>query len=169
MHTVRVIGIGSAYGDDQLGWVTVERLAACLPADYPVSCLRCESPNQLFWLISEAKLVILIDAVYTGKFLGMIHRWQDAAIADLPKAKLSSHGVVISQIWTLANNLQCAPDESRVYGIEINPEYVDFQCSLSSEVETAVDKLLLELTVILKAYFEDNNLCKPLTKKNSAL
>ena len=159
MHTVRVIGIGSAYGDDQLGWVAVERLLTELPKYYPVSCLRCESPNQLFWLISEARLVILVDAVYTGKSLGMIHRWQDAALAELPKAKLSSHGVVISQIWALANNLQCAPDKSRVYGIEINPEFVTFQSPLSPEVENAVDKLLQELTVIIKAYFEDNNLC----------
>jgi hydrogenase maturation protease len=155
MHAVRVIGIGSAYGDDQLGWLAVERLAAELATDYPVSCLRCESPNQLFWLISEAKLVILVDAVYTGKSLGMIHRWQDAALAELPKAKLSSHGVVISQIWALANNLQCAPEASRVYGIEINPEQVTFQSALSPEVETAITTLLRELRIVLKTYFED--------------
>lgn len=157
MHAVRVIGIGSAYGDDQLGWVVVERLLAELPVDYPVSCLRCESPNQLFWLISEAKLVILIDAVYTGQSLGLIHRWQNAAIAELPKAKLSSHGVVISQIWALANSLQCAPCESYVYGIEINPEQVTFQSLLSPEVETAIVTLLRELIIILKTYFENNS------------
>ena len=156
MHPVRVIGLGSAYGDDQLGWGVIARLTAELPANYPVSCLRCESPNQLFWLISEANLVILIDAVYTDELLGTIYRWQDAAIAELPKAKLSSHGVVVSQIWALANNLQCAPDKSLVYGIEINPASVAFQSSLSSEVEIAVETLLRELKLILKAYFEDN-------------
>lgn len=161
MHAVRVIGIGSAYGDDQLGWVVVERLLTELTVDYPVSCLRCESPNQLFWLISEAELVILIDAVYTGESLGMTHCWQATEIADLPKAKCSSHGVQISQIWTLADSLQCAPKAGFVYGIEINPEHTTFQSVLSPEVEISVENLLRALIVVLKVYFENNHPKKP--------
>jgi hydrogenase maturation protease len=123
VHPLRIIGIGSAYGDDQLGWRVVERLQAALPADIPVDLLLCASPaSELFGLMADAHIIILVDAVHSGIMpIGHCDCWQE--FTQLPEHGLSSHGVDIATILQLTEILgQLA--RWKVYGVEIGMEYL---------------------------------------------
>ncbi|MEZ5672990.1 MAG: hydrogenase maturation protease [Thiotrichaceae bacterium] len=141
-HPFRIIGIGSAYGDDQLGWQIVEQLQATLPADIPVDLLICASPaSELLGLMAHADTIILVDAVHSGTSpLGHFHCWQE--LAQLPHQGLSSHGVDIATMLQLAEILGQL-QHWKLYGVEIGLEYLNqINVPLSQPITATIPKLI---------------------------
>ncbi len=114
---IRVIGIGSPFGDDRAGLEVARRLAAEPPAGATV-CLADRPGVDLLELIDGAAAVILLDAARSEAPAGTVH---DLALDDVPRAPLrfvSSHGLGVAEVLALARALGRLPPRGRVIAIE---------------------------------------------------
>lgn len=121
---IRILGIGSPFGDDRAGWEAAEmlqqsrRLGAASPQ---VEIRRLDRPGLLLvGQLAGTAQVILIDAVRSGAAIGAIHRF-DGAELSRPGPALSSHAGGVVEAVQLARALGDLPLHLLVYGIEVNP------------------------------------------------
>ena len=121
---VHIIGVGSPFGDDRLGWVAAEALQrssavnALEPGRIVISIL--DRPGaMLLALWDEADHVILIDAVRSGAVPGTRHR---LSVSDLADSRLpaTSHGFSVAAALELARVLGNLPDRLLLRGIEMD-------------------------------------------------
>ncbi len=118
MSSVRILGIGSPWGDDQAGWLTIDALLArgVRPG---VAVEKLDRPGaRLIPLLENASWVILIDAMQSDGQPGRIRRFSQQ---DWPgyRQGLSSHGVGVLDALSLAQAMACLPVRLDLYGIEI--------------------------------------------------
>lgn len=123
MTEVRVLGLGSFFGDDQLGWEVI-KLLKNQPLVSKISSktlsLKCCYPKELLDEMRGAKCVFLIDAVRSGQAaVGSIHRFENEAIVHHLPSHLSSHDVGVSSMLQLGEVLGILPKHIVFYGIEI--------------------------------------------------
>ncbi|CAM2920907.1 hydrogenase expression/formation protein [Legionella steigerwaltii] len=147
MTIIKVLGVGSPFGDDQVGWKVVEELKHQLSIDTDVSPFvvieRCDRPGvRLIELMSGFNTVFIIDAVKSGNAIGTIHRFQKEALLDSAPG-FSTHDLGIIQALQLASALNELPDNLLFYGIEI--DVITFDTTLSLHVENAITDLALQL------------------------
>jgi len=138
MKAMRIFGIGSPFGDDQVGWRVVEWLQnqKSLQKNWHLEC--CDRPGlNLLNLIQDATVAILIDAVQSGAPLGTIHVWNND-ITHYETDQLSTHGFGLSDALQLGKTLDCLPNTLIIYGIEINQLNNE---TLSESAENAAKKL----------------------------
>lgn len=119
---IRIIGIGSPFGDDQLGWHVADALKhSCYPdhlAPQQLTCIKTDRPGAgLVELMKGADLVILIDAMESGVSPGTVRRFEGREIEDVT-APLSSHGFGVASALALAQVLDDIPARVILYGIE---------------------------------------------------
>ena len=121
---VHIIGVGSPFGDDRLGWVAAESLQrspvlnGLEPGRIVISIL--DRPGaMLLTLWDEADHVILIDGVRSGAVPGTRHR---LSVSDLAGSRLpaTSHGFGVAAALELARVLGNLPDRLLLYGIEMD-------------------------------------------------
>lgn len=140
MSKLDVLGIGSPFGDDQLGWEVVKLLQQnpalyCFSSDQlHITC--CDRPGMhLLELMKPAQTVVLIDAIKTGATIGTVHRFQNEEIEDVGDP-LSTHALGIAAAMKMGATLQVLPPKVVLYGIEIGD--VQFQFALSKSIKKAV-------------------------------
>lgn len=121
---VHIIGVGSPFGDDRLGWVAAESLQrssamnALEPGRIVISIL--DRPGvMLVTLWDEADHVIVIDAVRSGAVPGTRHR---LTVSDVNATRLpaTSHGFGVAAALELARALGNLPDRLLLRGIEMD-------------------------------------------------
>jgi len=101
---VRIVGIGSALGADQIGWLAAHRLEAeGFRERYPANMVDvdiCCSPALLTAQSCSAQAMILLDAYYSDDPAGSVRRF---AVDDLDTVHqpASSHGFDIRQALEL--------------------------------------------------------------------
>ena len=141
---VLVIGVGNLYrGDDGVGLGVARKLKAGQPPD---TIIREESGEgaALIEAWQGASAVIIVDAVQSGSQAGTIHRL-DAGRRRVPSRffHYSTHAFSVAEAVELARMLKQLPPRLIIYGIEGK----NFQSGegLSSEVETAVGKVVLRI------------------------
>lgn len=116
----RVIGVGSPFGDDAVGWAVLEALEA-LPLPAGVELLRCGPPAAvLLSLLRDAQEVVLVDAVDTGEPPGTLRFWDGAEVLEA-RAALSSHGLDLAAVLALGQALGELPPRLRLCGVAIAP------------------------------------------------
>jgi hydrogenase maturation protease len=124
--TVHIIGIGSPFGDDRLGWAAAEALQRSFLAGAGelgrITISVLDRPGAL--LLAEfrwADSVIVLDAVRSGAPPGTCHRFDDTG--NLPAAGFpaSSHGFGVVAALELARVLGNLPSRLLLRGIEIDP------------------------------------------------
>ena len=142
MNSIRVIGVGSPYGDDQLGWTIVEQLKAkFIDTKQHVSLLRCETPaTELLTYLDQAQCAIVIDAIHTDLPVGQVCSWHQLSV--LPTTSVSSHGLDLTTLLQLAASLNQLPAQWMVCGIVIDPENKQLNHSLSPPVQQAIPTLI---------------------------
>ena len=154
MTPVRIIGIGSPFGDDRLGWDVVDALEASglLSGFAPawVSANRCDRPGSaLLALTQGAEAIILIDAMRTGRAPGTICR---LAIHELQAAAgvVSSHGLGVAESLALGQALELLPPTVAIYGIEAQQTAPESGVSLraSAAVPTLLQAIAAELRAL---------------------
>ncbi|MEK7991691.1 MAG: hydrogenase maturation protease [Thiotrichaceae bacterium] len=139
MNPIRVIGIGSPYGDDQLGWKVIDALENTF--SQPVSLLRCEAPvTDLLTYLKQAEFAILVDAIHAELPIGQICSWSQLSL--LPETSVSSHGMNLMTLLQLAENLGQSPHQWIVCGIVADSKHLVLHDSLSPAVSKAMPKLL---------------------------
>ncbi|OEH47200.1 hypothetical protein lpari_01800 [Legionella parisiensis] len=147
MNLIKILGIGSPFGDDQAGWKVIETLKQqiVLPSEI-IQHVMIESYDRpgirLLELINDAHTVFLIDAIKSNKGIGTIHQFKkDDIIA--PGNQFSTHDLGVLQALQLASALNTLPNNIIFYGIEIDVIVMD--STLSPCVQSAVEKLAAQL------------------------
>ena len=123
---LRVIGVGSPFGADRLGWETVQLLqrrpvlASLQPAC--LSLLQLDRPGAaLLDYLSGAEEVIILDAMKNGGRPGQLLRLTGEAVGQAP-VKLSSHGFGLRETLNLARVLGESPGQTWLMGIEVGEQ-----------------------------------------------
>ena len=150
-NRIQLIGVGSPFSDDRLGWVAAEALQcssvvqAVEPGRMVVSIL--DRPGAMLlahW--QDADNVILIDAVHSGAAPGTLHCLTAAELASggLPA---SSHGFGIACALELGRALGNFPGRVFLYGLEIDPAHAG--PSLSPAVQSALPGFIRRIEQVL--------------------
>lgn len=138
VSTVRVIGIGSPFGADCIGWQVVEALQDRLderggpnPDVLDVQVVIADRPGvDVLRLMQGVRWAILVDAVVardetpTGDD-GAIARWPRWLQRDELQAlslEHSSHAVGVSEALALGEVLGQLPDRLSILGIGVEPD-----------------------------------------------
>lgn len=130
MGEIRVIGIGSPFGADRLGWIVIDALRT-YPALAHITLLQCHQPGELANLLAGCQHAILIDALIASHPPGTLLR---LGLADLPSAGfgISSHGFGVNEAMQLADVLGNLPPTLIVLGLEVGdpnhelkPEWIE--------------------------------------------
>lgn len=111
-----VIGLGTAFGDDRIGWEVVARLPAALPAG--VRCCTTSDPLSVIEAPVGCELLIVIDACNGAGLPGTVHRfeWPDARLVTVES--MSSHGVGLAEALDLAATLGRLPPKAVILSVE---------------------------------------------------
>lgn len=147
MSELHVLGIGSPFGDDQLGLQVVNllqqqpTLSGMNPQQLHLE--YCDRPGMhLLELMKPAQTVFLIDAIKTGATIGKIHCFQNAEIENIADS-LSTHALGVAAAMKMGNVLQLLPQKVVLYGIEI--DNVQCQFTLSEPIEQAIKLLAVRI------------------------
>ncbi|MDH5511973.1 MAG: hydrogenase maturation protease [Gammaproteobacteria bacterium] len=140
MKRVLVIGIGSPFGDDRLGWEAAETLrrsgdiSAATGGIIEISHL--DHPGSLVTMPwRDTDCVILLDAVRSGALPGTPHCLAADELAGAGLA-CSSHGFGVAEAVGLIRALGGMPSRLWVRGIEADPSWAGM--SLSPAVASAL-------------------------------
>ena len=148
IQTVKVIGIGSPFGDDRLGWVAIDHIKQKRLDQHTNNRLileSCDRPGaQLLDLMRDSDSVILIDAVKSNKVpVGTLHCLKNDEINTI-NACLSTHSFGVGQALQLARVLEDLPQEVILYGLEIDDK--NKGDTLSEAVQRNLDCLIKHVT-----------------------
>lgn len=147
MKLIKVLGIGSPFGDDQVGWKVAEVLKKHMSTYVNTpQHLIIESHDRpgmrLIELMSGASAVFIIDAVKSNSEAGTIHRFKNNEIFAA-ETRFSTHDIGVSQALQLGSALNLLPDNIIVYGIEIDTS--ESGTILSHKVEHAIELVVVQL------------------------
>lgn len=119
-----ILGIGSPFGNDSLGWqvvdALVERGVQQMLAPHEVRLEKADRPGLLLLeRMRGTDCVILIDALLGGGMSGRVHRLgvSDLARGDL---RLSGHDLGVAEALALGEALGELPGQLWVLGIEVD-------------------------------------------------
>ena len=118
--TVRVLCVGSPFGDDALGLRVAPLLEQALdPLQAEVSCH--DRPGvRLLQAMEGAHKVVLVDGVKSGSAPGTLHRLVGEDIYRQLGRHTSTHGFGLAEALALAVQLGYAPTELVLHGIELD-------------------------------------------------
>lgn len=159
IQLLKVLGIGSPFGDDRVGWAVVEMLQKkpeLMP--YIPEQLYLEKIDQpcisLLDSVRKTRTVILIDAIKSGSPLGTIHQYENPQFED-KFSLFSTHGMGINQVLQLGAILNNLPEEIFLYGIEI--DQINYEEVISRSVYKAAESLAeiiaLKILGLLMTYY----------------
>ena len=155
MSELLVLGIGSPFGDDRLGWDVISllqqrpRLLPYMPNTLSLQC--CDRPGlRLLELIRNAKQVFLVDALKTNTTPGKVHRLCNDEITAQCNS-LSSHEIGVAQALQLGKVLQQLPSEISLFAIAIKGDNLTFECSVTIDhaIKQLADQLEVEILNLL--------------------
>ncbi len=126
MNGLRIIGVGSPFGSDRLGWdlaLALERPLAALSPE--IRC--CDRPGtRLLDQLDGAEFAIILDAMSAGLPPGSIRCFAPQELEDSVSENdakvLSSHGFGLSETLALGRRLGLLPPHLYVFGIETGME-----------------------------------------------
>ena len=130
MSHIKVIGIGSPYGNDQLGWQVIEQLRQIMTHQYThpghpalvPELIQTDRPGmQLLELMKNVELAILVDAIDNKDCSGQILQLDKSELLtqDHP---ISSHAIGVSDALTLGNTLGILPANIVLIGLCIDSD-----------------------------------------------
>ncbi len=113
---IRVIGIGTPFGDDAAGLLVARDLGAGRALPPGVEVVSCQRPVDLLDALEGIDAALLVDATCSGQPPGTVH---EPALADLLEARpVSTHGLGVRQAIEMARALGRAPERIAIIGIE---------------------------------------------------
>ena len=133
-----IVGVGSPHGDDQAGWLAVDRLRPHLPVE--VVAHKASGGLDLLSLLEGHEELIVVDASAPAGHAGMLRtlEWPCPELADSPA--LSTHGMSLVESLRIAELLGCLPQRVSLYTIEANAASPGE--SVSDPVALALEKLV---------------------------
>lgn len=157
---VVVLGIGSPFGDDRVGWEVIERLKGeGVAAHFPeVRFETADRPgSMLLAALDGVDAAILVDAVEGGLRPGEIVSLADEAVDAEAETLLSSHGLGVGPALRLGRALGKLPPRLLFYGVQLAaaplPETAD--PPLSAAVGGAIHRLIPRIEESLQRLYDD--------------
>lgn len=137
---VRVLCVGSPFGDDAVGLRAAPLLERELdPERAQVSC-HDRPGMRLLEAMQGARKVVLVDGVMSGAVPGTLHRLEGEAIYRQLARHASTHGFGLADAIALAARLGHAPEDLVLHGVEI--ESAGTEAGMSAAVEAALPGLV---------------------------
>jgi hydrogenase maturation protease len=111
-----IMGIGSPHGDDQLGWVAIDRLQPLLPAG--ISARKARGGLELLESLEGHDSAVIIDAAAPAGRPGTFRtfNWPSSLLANCER--LSTHGLGLVAALELAMVLDRLPRFVKICTIE---------------------------------------------------
>jgi len=125
--TTLVVGLGSAHGDDQIGWQVAEEVNALLigsPSITGIAVRKAKSPLDLLNWLDESndftvQRLLVCDACYGAGKPGTVFRWEWPT-DQLECLRFSgSHDFGLVDVFRLAEKLDRLPPHVIIWGIQI--------------------------------------------------
>jgi hydrogenase maturation protease len=149
---VTVVGLGSPFGDDRLGWCVAEKLAARVPPNVARILLRDRPGPALLDEIAGRRASILIDAADTGASPGTISCLSAADVGSY-RGACSSHDLRLGESLALGQALGILPPLLHLYLVAIDPsQAVEPDAPLTPPVAAAACDLTGRLAALLPAW-----------------
>lgn len=154
MTKLTIIGIGQSFrGDDAIGIIAVKSWIAAHPetANHPDLLVQtAETPGVgLLDMLTEAPVVVLVDAVRSGAAGGTIHRLTENQIASFAAKMESGHGWGVAESLKLGRTLgrEELPEEIHILGIEA--EQFEIGTDLSNAVGKQLPTIIEEIQMLV--------------------
>jgi hydrogenase maturation protease len=135
---IRVVGCGSPFGDDALGWVLVDRLNDRGWGPY-VELYRVQGGQALLTQLDGRGSLVLIDALAPGGNPGRIVRLGSADPRLLVLRPGSTHDICPGEAIRLAEALGLLPEHAVIWGVE--GEQFEAETALSPAVSSALHEV----------------------------
>lgn len=146
---IRIIGIGSPFGDDGAGLEVARALAHEPPPNCEV--IVADRPGaSLLELLDGTDAVILIDAVQSGAKPGTLHQLSFDGLDQCAARFVSSHELGVAASVQLARRLGHAPVRGGILLIEVSRARARIPCPLSRTAQHAVSQALPQLRLWVK-------------------
>lgn len=115
---IRVIGLGSPFGDDRAGWQVIERLKGRVPA--PVELLALDRPGAALinWMCGVEFLILLDAALSQGDDPPWFKVTKDRL--STVTTRVDTHSLELAETLRLARTLGCLPGRLEIYAIRIS-------------------------------------------------
>jgi hydrogenase maturation protease len=140
-----VVGLGSPYGDDQVGWRLADAVRQRNAQEVAVRHAR-SALELLDWLGGVERLVIC-DACQGAGPVGSWRHWRWPSADLQPLQSLGSHDLGLASVLALAETLGRLPREVKIWAVEgISTVGAGPNANLSAEVELAVPRVAALIT-----------------------
>lgn len=136
------VGIGSSHGDDQAGWLVVERLQNSQLHDL-AEFRTAKSPIDILDWLQDCEKLVICDACHGLGKAGQIHRfsWPSNELCDLETS--GTHNLSLAAVLKLANTLNQLPDHVEIWVVE--GKYRKANQSVSPEVKASIPQLVEQI------------------------
>lgn len=112
------IGLGSAHGDDQAGWMAAEELERRLDGPSPgITIRQLSSPLDVIEELDDIERLIVCDACDTPLTVGQLRRWIWPTDELVRTRSSNSHQLGLTEVLSLAATLQRLPPLVEIWGI----------------------------------------------------
>jgi len=136
LQDILVLGLGSAFGDDRIGWAAVDRLArAGVAAAIPV-----RDGVELLLALEGADEVIVIDASRPAGCPGRVGCFEWPSRELLDEALWSTHGLGLTAALQMAEALGRLPRRVTIYTVEADASPPGH--ALSEAAERGLERLI---------------------------
>jgi hydrogenase maturation protease len=114
---IRVVGLGSPFGDDRVGWVAAE---AAGRADGNLDVRLCAHAGELLGaLLSPVDRIIVVDGMRSGAAPGTWRRLSPEMLPE-PGAALSSHSTDVAQALAMVRALGATHAPVTLFAVEVD-------------------------------------------------
>lgn len=123
-HTVTIIGVGSPFGTDRLGWYAVDwlersELRKRFP-DLQLNFYQADRPGALLLeQLHDADAAIIIDAMQSGSSFGTLRTLTLDEVLRQHSGLVSSHAFGVSESLAIGASLGALPRLLMIVGIEM--------------------------------------------------
>lgn len=137
MSSLLVVGVGSPFGADTLGWDVVDALRQrrIVKPGWAIELTMADRPGlHLLELLRGRDAAVLIDAMSSGARPGTVRLLERSELAQCHS--YSSHALGVAEVLKLGEKLQALPPVLRLIGVEMASE-------LTNDVLRRIVRLLI--------------------------
>lgn len=114
-----VIGVGSPFGEDGIGWRVIDQLRPLLE-EKSIDLIKSDRPGvSLLEIMSDYRQVMLVDAVVPADETTDIVKLNQEALIEFSNGSLSSHAIGVAETVALGKTLGQLPDQLCCIGVSI--------------------------------------------------
>lgn len=147
---IRVIGLGSPFGDDQAGWWVIEQMRSRIPPQVDLVRLDRPGASLVNWMEGVTHLYIIDAIVGEGLPAGRIVPLETAQL-DGQSRLLTSHQLALAETLHLAEALECRPARVDILGIaicDITSSSVAVEAAANRAAKTLADDICAEIDAV---------------------